>query len=277
MVLWPQPTNTVPVVVAKHDVARFQRLSSNDVETIALPAGALHPDAVRAEEVAGQYATVPLLKGEQVLHSHLSGEGQGAANLGEIATGHAAMAVPVQPDSVPVGLLTPGSAVDVLYSAGQQSSKTFSQLLVRGVRLIGLQDEYGRWWSAPDRTAAQERSLVRAVILEVDGEEAERLAYAMTYGQIMVVAEGLAGPVQSSGGVDAARILLPPSEDFAQEGNDNTASNAPNDTTALPNDWLLTGDETESDVPPGDASRDADGTWGDPLWLYEEEGLPSEP
>lgn len=109
----PPPTPTQQVLVASRDLDATAPLTARDLAPLALPAeavpgGALPPDA----EAAGLSLTAPVRRGEVITDARLSDPPARPYGPGLVA-------VPVRvADPGAVGLLSPGSRVDVLAAGG---------------------------------------------------------------------------------------------------------------------------------------------------------------
>ncbi|MBX5464717.1 MAG: Flp pilus assembly protein CpaB [Clostridia bacterium] len=212
LALLPRGGGRVPVVVAARALPAYTRLQAGDVRLVELPAEAVHPEASGdVRQVVGRYTSAALARGEQVLRGRLAGGDRAGQALAGLAPGRAVMAVPVDPTRTPVGLLQPGRRLDVLFvSESRDGAAARSQLLLRGVELVGVQDTAGGWYDESPG-GRDRREAPAAVLLAVDGPQAERLAYAIAYGRVMLAASSLAGGLESGGGVDRQRLLLPAS------------------------------------------------------------------
>ncbi|MDI3299495.1 MAG: Flp pilus assembly protein CpaB [Bacillota bacterium] len=210
LALLPRNGGRVHVAVAARALPAYTRLAAGDVRLVELPAEAVHAEATGdLQEVLGRYTTAPLLRGEPILRGRLAGSDRAGQAVAALPRGSAVMAVPVDPDRTPVGLLQPGRRLDVLFVAeARDGGAARSQLLLRGVELVGVQDTAGSWYDEA-ATGRDRREPPAAVLLAVDGAQAERLAYAVAYGKVMLAAASLAGGLESGGGVDRQSLFLP--------------------------------------------------------------------
>ncbi|MDI3317469.1 MAG: Flp pilus assembly protein CpaB [Bacillota bacterium] len=212
LALLPREQGRVRVVVAARPLAAYARLSPGDVRSVELPREAVHAEALRdAREAVGRYTTAAFLPGEPILRGRLADRDRAGQAVAALPRGRAVVAVPIEPDRTPVGLLQPGRRFDVLsVTEARDGGPARSQLLLRGVELVGVQDATGDWYDEAARSR-ERREPPAAVLLAVDGGEAERLAYTLAYGKVMLAAASLAGGLESGGGVDRQSLFLPPS------------------------------------------------------------------
>ncbi len=105
----------VPVLVANADIPAYTKLDRAMIDYIEVPKKYLQPSALRnPDQIDKRVSLIPLLKGEQILATMLSDQGQSAGLALKIRKGFRAISVGVDAISGMSGLLRPGDKVDVI-------------------------------------------------------------------------------------------------------------------------------------------------------------------
>jgi pilus assembly protein CpaB len=105
----------VPVMVANIDIPAYTKLDKAMIHSISVPKKFLQPSALRNPAQADKRVTlIPLLKGEQILATMVSEQGQAVGLALKIRQGFRAVSVGVDAISGVSGLLKPGDKVDVI-------------------------------------------------------------------------------------------------------------------------------------------------------------------
>jgi Flp pilus assembly protein CpaB len=123
----PPPPQTVPVLVARHDLGAGVVLGHADVRTATYAPGS-QPEGL-AEDVLGRTLAAPLRAGEPITDVRLVAPALAAGYPGQVA-------VPVRvPDPGAVGLLAAGDRIDVYTTAPRARE---ARLVVPGVSVIAV-------------------------------------------------------------------------------------------------------------------------------------------
>lgn len=172
--------NQENVVVAALDISFGQMIEPQQVKLVAMPKDAVPADAFHSvESVTGRIATMTLLSGDVLREARLAEHMGGSTLASLIAPNKRAISLRVD-DVVGVGgFLLPGNRVDVLVSR-KPSGSTYAQseTILYDLRVLAV-----------DQTASTDKTqpvVVRAVTLEMDSDEAERLVKAQSEGRIQL-------------------------------------------------------------------------------------------
>jgi pilus assembly protein CpaB len=189
------PFKVVSLVVAAHDLGFGAELNKavlavKDWPENSVPQGSF----TKLEDVLGdgkepRVALKPIVKGEPVLMSKITGFGAKATMSTVLPEGKRAFSVRVNDISGVAGFLLPGDRVDVLLTRqieeknsdklDQVTDVILQNIVVRGIDQIA--DE--------DRNKPQ---VVKSVTLEVSPEEAQKLALAEQVGQLSLALRNVA-------------------------------------------------------------------------------------
>ena len=193
---------TAPVVVAARDVPFATELVAADLALSSWPVELAPKEHFAAvDSVLGRVNKSPLVAGEPVLESRLApfGADRGLAML--IPAGFRAMTVPVNVQSGVSGFVLPGSRVDVLVSIRAESHRDpVAKMILQNVRVLAvdqqMEDQDGRPITS------------RAITLEVEPEEAEKLGLASTEGTLLLALRNAAdGETKGTAGATFAKLL----------------------------------------------------------------------
>lgn len=169
-----------PIVIAAMDIPFGQKIQTNQLKimewpkTAPLPAGAIQ----QFEDAEGRVASQTIFAGEMVLASRVVEHTAGSTLSATIATNKRAITLRVNDVVGVAGFLLPGNRVDVLASRkvnNQVSTKT----LLEDLKVLAV-----------DQTASPEKDkpiVVRAVTIEVEPKQAERVFKATEEGSIQLV------------------------------------------------------------------------------------------
>ncbi len=172
--------NGVPVVIAVREIPFGEKITADDMKVIGWPAGNV-PEGVFSEtaEVLGKVANQKILPGEPLLKGRAVQMGGGSSLAAQIGPNMRAVTVRVN-DVIGVGgFLLPGNRVDVLATRMQdQQKRAQTRTLLSNVKVLAV-----------DQTALAEKDkpvVVRAVTLEVDPRQAEKLVQATEEGTVQM-------------------------------------------------------------------------------------------
>ncbi|MCF7202875.1 Flp pilus assembly protein CpaB [Pseudomonas oligotrophica] len=177
------------VVVATMEIPFGQMIEARQLALVRMPRDTVPDDAFGAvEEVTGKIATFGLLRGDMLRQPRVAEHLGGSTLASLIDKNKRAVSVRVD-DVVGVGgFLLPGNRVDVLATRrvgnGEESQ---AKTILEDLRVLAV-----------DQTASTDKTqpvVVRAVTLEMDPAEAEKLVKAMSEGQLQLA---LRNPLDNS-------------------------------------------------------------------------------
>jgi len=175
-VLVPGPGATVPVLIAKRDLAWGSAIGRGDVVTVRLPAAAAPSRVLREPAQAiGRWPASPVRRGEPITDLRLLG---GAAT--DPRGGDGVVAAPIRiADPAAARLLHAGMTIDVLSVPGDEftavPSGSPAEVVAPGVRVLSV--------SASDDAAGGQGALV---VVATSAGTAARLAMAGASGRLSI-------------------------------------------------------------------------------------------
>ncbi len=114
--LAPPPPETVPVIVAAHDLPGGTALGAGDLAEVALPPDAVPARALERSDLVGRTLAAPVARGEPLTSVRVLGEGLHSSYPGRTT-------MPVRlPDGDGAGLLRAGDRVDLLATDPETAS-----------------------------------------------------------------------------------------------------------------------------------------------------------
>ena len=137
----------IPVMVANADIATYTKVDKSMFHSIEIPKKFVQPSSLKnPDEIDGRVSLIPILKGEQILTTMLSGAGQSAGLALKIRPGYRAVSVGVDAISGVSGLLRPGDKVDVLgtfdlTSENNLDKRTFT--LIKDITVLAVGEDLG--------------------------------------------------------------------------------------------------------------------------------------
>ena len=228
----PRPrTATVPIVIAQRDLAAGDRIGSMDVVVAKWPVGTVPTGAYSSvEQVVALRTSAAVFKGEAIIPRRLIRVDARGARMVQITPGMRAMSFRVNDITGAPGIVRPNTRVDILVVKNADGKRPVAKLFIRNQRLLAI------GVAAPGYGSQSVGSAAVATV-EVTPEQAERLAIAMTQGELRLVLS----PTNSfdpPSDVDQG-IVTPRSTDLAPE-QPNTGLPPrrllrPDTMTALPN------------------------------------------
>lgn len=188
----PQIQATGSVVVAKVALNFGNPLTPQNLVAVPWPAesvpvgafgtiGQILPSGVK------RVALQPIVKGEPVLLSMISGPGGRATLSSVINKGDRAMTISVNDILGVAGFVLPGDRVDILLTRRNQGNPT-TEVLLQDVRVLGIDQDANKQTSKP--------SVARAVTLQVSPEQAQKLTLAATVGTLSLALRNIANDQQ---------------------------------------------------------------------------------
>lgn len=192
---------SMSVVVAKRDLPKGARLSSENVAVRAIPADYAHSNAVLPEQydrIEGGVLAFPVKSGEAVLWSLLEGRKVPTFSA-RVEAGRRAITVPVDEINSISGLLEPGDLIDLLVTVDRERRKVTVPLLEK-VQVMATGQR-----SVDDPRSGERRSY-STVTLDIDPEQAQNVVVAREAGRLTALLRNPedVGPLQGVHGDFAA-------------------------------------------------------------------------
>jgi pilus assembly protein CpaB len=171
--------NTTPVVVAALEIPFGQKIEAAHLKTIAWPSDNL-PEGSFADvsKVEGRIANQKIMKGELVLEQRVVEEVNGSTLSAILTPGMRAITVRVNDVLGVGGFLLPGNRVDVLASRKDNNRRAHTNIILEDLKVLAV-----------DQTASTDTDkpvVVRAVTLEMNPKEAEKLVTATQEGTVQL-------------------------------------------------------------------------------------------
>ena len=185
----PELGAPVPVVVAAWDLARGVTLTQDALEVRELPKEFAPPGVVPAEaQAAGRVLVAALAEGEAITRTRLA-----SARTGPVAAlvppGLRAFVVTTE---IPPEAVHPGDRVDVLATIG--GGRPHTETVASGLEVLSVM---GSTVEHNDALSGAVSEVPRLVLL-VAPDVAERLAYAVAFGELSVTIAGAGAEVVPS-------------------------------------------------------------------------------
>ena len=283
-VLYLEATASSPVVVATRSLKAPVPIEAEMVTVTPMPAVAVHPKAVTDPgTVVGKVLRRDVEAGEPLLLTDVA-PGEGAGLSLYLQGDQQAFFVPARLEEGLGGAVEPGDRVDVIFVGGQGPGAV-ARTLLENLPVLQVRDEEGRRW---------EEGRPLGVLVAVSPDQAERLAYALTYGRVFLALASATGGGGGSGGVTWDNLFLPrppalPAPGTAVPPAGDGRGTPPQDTTegalrttegALPPGLGGEGG-VEAGAAPAEGSPNQDAPAGaapiplvDPAWVGEGEDAP---
>jgi pilus assembly protein CpaB len=212
-----QKLQSAPVVVAARVLPAGQVLKAKDVAVISWPRNALPAGRfTRAKQVVGRVLRGPMVKGEPILAAKLAPKGAAGGLSAVVPPGFRAMTVKVNEVIGVGGFVQPGDRVDVLVtlSGGRFNRDPISTTVLQDINVLTVGEKIQRDGKMRGRTHK-----VKVVTLQLEPEQAERLALASNEGRVVLALRNQsdrepnkAGGVTLSGLVPLAAAKAPPAK-----------------------------------------------------------------
>src|SRR5437870_5870585 len=174
------------VVVAAAPLAFGTALSRENVTEIDWPAGAVPEGAYATKDQlfkdGRRAALAPLQRNELILKSKITGPGQRATLSALLDEGKRAVTVRVDDVRGVAGFVLPGDRVDVVLirsGAGANGPEQFSDVLLQHVKVLAVDQLINERQENP--------TIAKAVTLEVDTEQAQKILLATNVGKLSLV------------------------------------------------------------------------------------------
>jgi pilus assembly protein CpaB len=177
-----QPVATQTIVVASKPLRFGAELNSSSLREIAWPADALPAGAfAKISDLMASGRRVVLTgieANEPILPSKITGPGQRATLSAVIADGMRAVTIRVNDVDGVAGFVLPGDRVDVALTRQADKVNT-NDVVLQNIKILAVDQ------TADERT--DKPSIARAVTLEVNASDAQKLALASTVGNLSLM------------------------------------------------------------------------------------------
>jgi pilus assembly protein CpaB len=176
----PPPPRTI--VVAARPLRFGDELTAMALREVpwpqdALPAGAFTKSA---DLIAGKRVVLlPIDTNEPILASKITGAGQRATLSALLGNGMKAVTIRVNDVEGVAGFVLPGDHVDVVLTRTGEKNTAVSDIVIQDVRVLGIDQ------IADEK--ADKPSVVKAVTLEVDETQGQKVALAATVGTLSLL------------------------------------------------------------------------------------------
>lgn len=195
--------NQVNVIVAKRELRRGERISTENVAVRPIPSDYAHSNAVFPgdfERLDGQALAFPVKTGEMVLWSLIEGK-RAPTFSARVEAGHRAITVPVDEINSISGLLEPGDTIDLMVTVDRKGKKiTFS--LLQSVQVMATGQR------SVDDPKSGERRQYSTVTLDTTPEQARNVIVARDTGKITALLRNPQDKQNVGGsGIDMATLL----------------------------------------------------------------------
>ena len=171
----------VQVVVAKADLAKGTRLSSENLATRSIPKEWTHSGAVTPDQfdrANGAALAYPASAGEPLIWAQL--EGQRAPTFSaRLTAGRRAVTVPVDEISSLSGMVEPGDLIDIVVSV-KKDKQNFTFTLLQSVTVLAT----GTKASQQEKTAEGHARSFTAITLDTSPEDAKKVIAAREVGRV---------------------------------------------------------------------------------------------
>jgi len=192
---------TAPVVIAQKDMAEGASVDRMAVVVAQWPVGTIPAGAFTTiDSVAGRVTRVAIFKGEALVPGRLAPERTGPGLEVKITPGKRAVSFRINDVSGMAGLIQPNSRVDLVVVADGGGEKgRVAKMFMENIRILAM--------NVVSQHAEDGAPINAAVAtVEVTPSEGERLAVAMTRGQIQLMLRGYGDPYRTTSRATARYI-----------------------------------------------------------------------
>lgn len=187
----------VQLVVANQELAFGSPISPQSVKMVSWPASSVPDGAFTTMEAAtkNRVALRPIVAGEPILASKVSGENGRATLSANLPAGQLAFAVPISEVTGAGGFVRPGDVVDVILTRkipgeGSTESDKMTDVVLEAVPVLAIDQESNENKTDP--------AIGKTATLQVSSRDAQKLALAQQLGVLTLalrnVADTTTGP-----------------------------------------------------------------------------------
>lgn len=195
----------VQLVVAKSDLPRGARLSSENLAVRPVPMDYSHSSAIlpeHFERIEGQTLAVAVKKGDLIFWPLLEGK-KAPTFSARVDSGRRAITVAVDEINSISGLLEPGDLIDLMVSFDRKGRKN-TLMLMQGVRVLATGQR------STDDPKSGERRMYSTVTLDTDPQQAQQVVLAREVGRLTALMRNPNDvPTSLHSMVDLAALLAP--------------------------------------------------------------------
>ena len=196
----------IRIVVASQALAFGTPLSSQNVRLVNWPASS-EPDGAFTsleEAIKSRVALRPIVSGEPILASKVSGANGRATLSANLPVGQLAFAVPISETTSAGGFIRPGDVVDVLVTrkipgVGSSDSDKMTDVVLEAIPVLGIDQV-----SDENKT---DPSIGKSATLQVDTFSAQKLALAQQLGVLTLALRNVADPTTGAGSTVTGRDI----------------------------------------------------------------------
>lgn len=173
---------TINIIVAKRDLAKGTKLSSDTVAVRPIPIDYAHSTAISPNEfdrMDGQTLAYNVKAGEMILWGVLEGK-RAPSFSARVAAGHRAITVPVDEINSISGMLEPGDIIDLMITVNQKDKKITIPLL-QSVQVMATGQ---RASDQPQGEEHSERRQYATITLNTTFEQAKNVIAAREVGKL---------------------------------------------------------------------------------------------
>jgi pilus assembly protein CpaB len=178
----PKALAAQTLVVASKQLRFGNELTASSLREVPWPADAMPQGAFKTIQEALSGGKRVVLTGieanEPVLESKITGHGQRATLSATISEGHKAVTIRVNDVDGVAGFVLPGDRVDVMLSRQLEKGTAINDVVLKNIKVLAIDQ------LADERS--EKPSVVKAVTLEVEITDAQKLALAGQVGTLML-------------------------------------------------------------------------------------------
>lgn len=193
----PEPIQTVPVLVAAHDVPGGSFIKAEHLDWADFPEDAVldtyltrdaENPAAQTDALDGAVIRHGLVAGEPIVEGRLVRPGERGFLAAVLKPGLRAVSVPINATTGISGFIFPGDRVDLLltHKIPGDEVRLASETVLRDLRVLAVDQRTDDQDDAP--------AVGRTVTLEVDADQSEVIAVAMQMGTLSLALRSLAMP-----------------------------------------------------------------------------------
>ena len=171
---------TTKVVVANRDLPFGTQLQQNMLQVIEWPTSAMLKDPVSDPQLIDKRViNTPVMRGEPLLTSKLSAQGEKGGLSAMLHEGTRAVTVRVNEIVGVAGFALPGNFVDVMVHVTGNNQQPVSKIVLERILVLALAQDAS--------TSETKPRVVNAVTLEVSPQQAEQIDLARSVGALSLV------------------------------------------------------------------------------------------
>lgn len=215
-----KPRETVPVVVATHDMYMGVPITDLDVTVTQLDPVMVPSDNTfkSLDEVRGRTPRERILANEMIREERLARPDAGVGLNAIVSPGKRAFTVATDTETAVAGLLQPGNYVDIIVTIRPENpdvvgAKWVAKTILQGIKVLAVGNSMSAVTNvdpkAKNQPPPQTRNIKPSITLELLPDEAEQLALASSQGDLHVTLRTDTDftQIENQGVTTAARII----------------------------------------------------------------------